>query len=366
MPLSIPVRNNYFYGKLLDAAALRMEQEHFNRKRWLLNRLVTGSGIVCGLNVISGGDSSVVIQPGVAIDASDREIVVVDEHSLDPRQLTDNAGNPTGEPLEEGNVEICLAYRETLTDPVPALVPDCDTRNGCAPSMIREGFCVLVGDAANPPQQPPTCTFSQLTLPINGGLHTEICERIRQTCPDVGDVPPGDCARAACVPLARVALSATDQNAIQACGGVPLVYGNALLYDLFLCLADRVTDLAQGLILRYVEGDNQAAPMGDRLPGPAVVEVVDRAGDPVAGVGVELEVISGGGHLISGRRGIIREASAGISHPIENRTLSIKTDEDGRAGAYWILGRKPVEQELQARAVGTPFTVTFRATVTKG
>ena len=37
--LRAPVRNNYFYGKLLDVFHLEMEQEYFNAKRHLLNRL---------------------------------------------------------------------------------------------------------------------------------------------------------------------------------------------------------------------------------------------------------------------------------------------------------------------------------------
>jgi hypothetical protein len=43
--LKVPVRNRYFYGKLLDVHQLEMEQEYFNAKRQLLNRLVTGPGV---------------------------------------------------------------------------------------------------------------------------------------------------------------------------------------------------------------------------------------------------------------------------------------------------------------------------------
>ena len=37
--LSAPVRNRYYYGKMLDAWHLELEQVYGNRKRWLVNRL---------------------------------------------------------------------------------------------------------------------------------------------------------------------------------------------------------------------------------------------------------------------------------------------------------------------------------------
>ena len=54
--LRTPARNHYFYGKLLDVFHFQMEQTYFNRKRWLLNRLGLGSGVLCGLEVILADD----------------------------------------------------------------------------------------------------------------------------------------------------------------------------------------------------------------------------------------------------------------------------------------------------------------------
>ena len=53
--LETPERNRYFYGKLLDEASLRMEQSYFNQKRWMMNRLGLGSGVLCGLQVDCAG-----------------------------------------------------------------------------------------------------------------------------------------------------------------------------------------------------------------------------------------------------------------------------------------------------------------------
>src|SRR5262245_41536107 len=71
------VRNRYFYGKLLDVHHLEMEQDYVNGKRWLLNRLVTGAGVLCGLDLrVTSDHKNVRVTPGMAIDYAGREIVV--------------------------------------------------------------------------------------------------------------------------------------------------------------------------------------------------------------------------------------------------------------------------------------------------
>jgi hypothetical protein len=75
--LEAPVRNHYFYGKLLDVYHFEMETQYHNAKRWLLNRLVTGYGVVCGLDVTPGAETNEIwIEPGVALDKWGREIIV--------------------------------------------------------------------------------------------------------------------------------------------------------------------------------------------------------------------------------------------------------------------------------------------------
>ena len=130
-----------------------------------LNRLVLGHGVVCGLNVVADTEGMVRIQPGVALDALGREIIVPEACRVNPHQLTDDQGSATGEPLETGTVEICLAYAEKKTDLVPVLVPDCDTPGNCAPSTIREGFYVIVRLAEGDAPAPPSCQLGDFPLP---------------------------------------------------------------------------------------------------------------------------------------------------------------------------------------------------------
>jgi hypothetical protein len=75
--LKTPVRNRYFYGKLLDVFHFELEQSYFNAKRWLLNRRVFGYGVICGLDVrLSEDRRGVIVLPGIALDKWGREIIV--------------------------------------------------------------------------------------------------------------------------------------------------------------------------------------------------------------------------------------------------------------------------------------------------
>jgi len=157
--LSAPRRNHYFYGKLLDEHDFRMEQEYFNRKRWLLNRLGLGSGVLCGLEVAAKGGSggvspAVCISPGVAVDALGREIIVPQAVCLDPWKVTGECGQVLAEldKKEAAVVQLCLSYRECFADYLPAMVTDCNTADQCAPGMIVEGFCIHVRPGA--PEKP--------------------------------------------------------------------------------------------------------------------------------------------------------------------------------------------------------------------
>src|SRR5687767_13212850 len=134
--LESPRRNRYFYGKLLDEAHLRMEQEYFNRKRWMLNRLSLGSGVLCGL-AVQPRDGKIHVGPGVAIDNAGREIIVPSSLVFDPfaKQTAcccpDDRLSPDPETLRTGphSLTLSLCYHACLSDYSPALVTDCDTHD---------------------------------------------------------------------------------------------------------------------------------------------------------------------------------------------------------------------------------------------
>ena len=94
-------RTNFFYGLLLDAERLQRDHAFFNGKRWMLNRLALGSGVLCGLGVrsVAGPPAAWFVDAGVAIDPLGREIVVPGTCQFNPAQPTDTRGHAVGAPL---------------------------------------------------------------------------------------------------------------------------------------------------------------------------------------------------------------------------------------------------------------------------
>ena len=121
-----PGCTSFFYGLLLDESRLKKETLYQNQKRWMLNRLVLETGVVCGLDVDVDPQNSgmiLVVQPGVALDGLGRDVVVPAPVSVNPFLLTDSSGNPSGTAdREKGNfdafdsgAEPALALRSSLT-----------------------------------------------------------------------------------------------------------------------------------------------------------------------------------------------------------------------------------------------------------
>lgn len=111
-------RNHFFFGKMMTVEDFRLEQDYFNHKRNLINRVIHGGGVVCGLNVstplIHDGDEwRVDISEGCAIDCCGREIVV-----SKPYECSVICANP--EILKCDQFGLYLREVEYLVDLVPA------------------------------------------------------------------------------------------------------------------------------------------------------------------------------------------------------------------------------------------------------
>lgn len=126
-------RNRYFYGKLLTVRDFEAEQNYAGAKRRLLNRTVQGAGVVCGLGVSRGDDTTLLVNSGMALDYQGREIVV--EEPL-VRRLEMIEGHERL--LGREDAYLCLAYDETDTEPVNAV--GSDTGSASQFNMTREGF----------------------------------------------------------------------------------------------------------------------------------------------------------------------------------------------------------------------------------
>jgi hypothetical protein len=267
-----PTRNRYFYGKLLDVFHFELEQNYFNSKRWLLNRLVTGYGVVCGLNVLLTADKkSIYVTPGVAIDKCGHEIIVCQPSC--PVQLpppppppptpatggqtpassgpaagggASVPGAPSAAPAGNGGngssgtgtencdcgqyVHVVLCYHECPTDPSPSMGGDCDTQAMCSPGAIRERYCIQLVDG----KLAPARTTSAIADLFNGGTinYPALANYVTGLCPSD---PCPDC----CIPLANILIPEAGQTYEQ--GNIDItmravVYNLDMLYEMILAM----------------------------------------------------------------------------------------------------------------------------------
>ncbi|MEJ2562127.1 MAG: hypothetical protein P8Z42_05495 [Anaerolineales bacterium] len=237
--LKTPARNKYFFGKLMEECHFEMEQDYFNRKRWLLNRLALGYGVLSGLDVKvdTSNPNKVVIHPGVAIDPLGREIIVpAVTQPIDPTRITADDGRATGEIVENGDVWIGLAYLECPKNPVPALVQDCGTQDGCMPSTICEQYIILVRKE-EPDIPAPTCPLRNLLeFKANRQLTAASNQALAKVISNENPIVAADLRT--CVPLARIHLRNSSYTQANIYPEIrPLVFSNAMLFELLLCLA---------------------------------------------------------------------------------------------------------------------------------
>jgi hypothetical protein len=248
-----PIRNRYFYGKLLDVFHFELEQRYFNSKRWLLNRLISGYGVVCGQNVLLGKDNqSLIVTPGVSVDRCGHEIIVCEQSAplpLPPPTPSTSppggsgtpSGSTPGTPTAAGAAtsaqtdrcdeiykHLSICYHECQTDPSPALGGDCDTQALCTPGAIRERYSLELRDG----KISPASTSSRLQDVISGGVinYCALANYVTNTpCPD----PCADC----CINLANIRIPAAGQIYSKDNLDVtirPVVYTNDMLYELIV------------------------------------------------------------------------------------------------------------------------------------
>jgi hypothetical protein len=243
--LTAPVRNRYFYGKLLDVYHFELETDYFNRKRWLLNRLISGYGVVCGLNVEAGPEKNQVrIAPGVAIDKWGREIIVVSrsEPLTIPPDLLGKAGetarhaddkeyHPPDDDENEKCIHVVICYHECESDPTPVMAGDCGDTDLCTPGMLREQYRIEFREGCAPEVE-LECRVPDLILNRKINYPT-LAQWITEGCPDLPQDP--------CLPLANIHIKSADeghgcdQNNIDITIR-PIVYSNDLLFDMVLAL----------------------------------------------------------------------------------------------------------------------------------
>lgn len=178
-----PLRNHYFFGKLMDVPDFDVEQAYVVEKFKRHHARLHGSGVICGLEVRAHPNPAcreryLTVSPGGALDCCGNEILVMDEETLDLAAFPAVQALHEEPDGEDHLLQICIRYRECPTEEVPVLYDECgcdDTR--CAPNRILESYAldVLVDPElpAHPPgrPQPPTLNW-EATVGLNATVAT--------------------------------------------------------------------------------------------------------------------------------------------------------------------------------------------------
>lgn len=237
------VRNRYFYGKLLDVHHFEAEQSYFNDKRWLLNRMVTGYGVVCGLDVrLTDDNKRLFVDAGLAIDQAGRELIVpVRSKGLPvptlPAQPPPSEGQSTTDKKTDGSCcdddcvyyQVCIRWHECLSNPELVRVGSaCEDESApCTPGSIHERYEVFLREG-RAEKQDVSCEVFDLFS--SGRLNYDSLARyVTDSCPKVPKNPY--------ITLANLCLKRTgDDVSTQLDITIrPIVYTNDLLFQLLIC-----------------------------------------------------------------------------------------------------------------------------------
>ncbi len=145
-------RNKYFFGKLLGVGDFEVEQKYINDKRRLINRLLHGVGVVCGLNVIKVDDSLISIESGLALDSVGRE-VFVDIPVIKKLSMFEGFDQDK-DPNDSSHVYLCIKYDEEEKEPIHSISNAMDAvEDNIQYNKYREGYTLFL-DYNDPEVQP--------------------------------------------------------------------------------------------------------------------------------------------------------------------------------------------------------------------
>lgn len=217
------VRARYFYGMLLEAPDLELDQGFHLEARRRHAAELHGQGTVCGLKVNDTRcEWEIELEPGVAVDCLGRVIRVERSVRLDLRGLAEEAfkarvrshndelGTPTGsarplDPEDRGcwhdhvDLWVGICFEEHEERPVQSLgAPDTCCTPRCESSRVRHGFCLYA--TSQEPARPP-CITDKLDC-AREDVREALCRWIIEACRTCEPDPCG--VQHHCLTLARI------------------------------------------------------------------------------------------------------------------------------------------------------------------
>lgn len=223
-------RNNYYHGKLLTSRDFFAEQCYFNEKRWLVNRMINGWGVVCGCEVLPGENPyEVKILPGLAIDCCGREILVCDEKVV-KLEYTEDECQESKDDIDTSEYYIGLEFWDCKTEEVQIGLTACKEEAKCEFNRIRDYYKVHIFRPSEVDAD-YSAGFCPLDEEEAKDLRFYVCEKMIEGCPECPELP-----RNQAVILAKVTVDKNGNvDKIECCPYRRQVYGNKMLFDLINC-----------------------------------------------------------------------------------------------------------------------------------
>src|SRR6266566_2245099 len=151
-------RNRYFFGKPMTVRDFEAEQQYVINKTRLLNRLIHGVGILCGMQVslpsTVNGKFKVNISEGAALDCCGNLIIV--------NRLQDGV-EVQGGGFPDGTYYLYVKFAECVRQPIMASGNVSSCEEACSYNRIRETFEVFAT------REPPPVT-NIAAGNVDGGL----------------------------------------------------------------------------------------------------------------------------------------------------------------------------------------------------
>jgi hypothetical protein len=236
-------RLNYFFGKLMTKRDFQAEQSYFNEKRWIMNRLGLGWGVLCGLKVrpCRSNENRIIVEKGFALDKYGHEIMVCEEQVVELRTAADDCESQE-KPDKHPCYYIGLRYMECSVEPTPVPVEDCCSLGSeCEYNRTRESYEFKVSldpfteESECLPRDEFNCEitcFRKLEDP---------CRMVIEQCPE----------RVQCkvIPLAKVCFDADCEQGEKPIPKIviyncppyrQLAFSNENLYQLMICLKEEL------------------------------------------------------------------------------------------------------------------------------
>ena len=240
---STPVfeRNCYYYGKPLAVQDFQLEQDYFNQKRWLINRMVHGWGVVCGLDVMLKTDSrdTLIVTPGMALDCCGREILVCEPYEIELQPVLDECKTDpkSGKYLEP--LVVCLEYHSRKTEPRKLPPIACDYEERCVHNRVQDSFRITVKpESEYPPEQDAEGQRIFICDPSRS-LRENICNSLND-CPECGE--DGCVILARLIPIDSPNIPENFPFLLEPCEDRKYVYSNQLLFEIIQCYMGREAD----------------------------------------------------------------------------------------------------------------------------